>query len=75
MIKWLNSTWKLHVLDVTGYTKEEYETTLICGITWFMMTTDICYGNVLIILFVGLKQKAFEHRIYHKNGSIRWIKK
>ena len=61
-------------LIVTGYRIEEYEKD---EYLWFKMIYEDDRKNVrekLANILQGIDNKAFEHRIYYKNGSIRWIR-
>jgi PAS domain S-box-containing protein len=61
-------------INVTGYSKEEYESD---SYLWFNMIYDDDRKNVtdrISAIISGLQTKAFEHRIYHRNGSVRWVR-
>jgi PAS domain S-box-containing protein len=59
---------------LTGYTQEEYEND---PYLWFDMIYEDDRKYVtdhIANVILGIDTKAFEHRICHKNGSIRWIR-
>lgn len=59
---------------VTGYTQEEYNNDIYL---WYKMIYEDDRRMVVDKIFniiKGLDVKAFEHRIYHKNGTIRWLR-
>jgi len=60
--------------SVTGYTSEEYETD---PILWIMMVYEkdrdavIAQANMVLS---GKTVQPLEHRIIHKDGSVRWVR-
>ena len=61
-------------ITVTGYTSEEYAAD---PYLWYRMVVDEDKGLVrenLRRLRRGEDMPPFEHRILHKNGSIRWVR-
>jgi len=61
-------------LAVTGYTSEEYEAD---PYLWYRMIYEEDRQTVLEhanSILKGEKAEPLEHRIIHKNGSIRWIR-
>lgn len=59
---------------ITGYTPAEYQET---PFLWFEMIHEDDRGLVseqLNTLLAGSEIPPFEHRIIHKNGSIRWVR-
>ncbi|MFA7382462.1 MAG: PAS domain S-box protein [Desulfurivibrionaceae bacterium] len=59
---------------ITGYTPAEYEET---PFLWFEMIHEDDRGMIseqLNKLLRGVEIPPFEHRIIHKNGSIRWVR-
>ncbi|MBI5847454.1 MAG: PAS domain S-box protein [Nitrospirae bacterium] len=59
---------------VTGYTAEEYEAN---SMLWFQMVYDADRGLVIRKtdkLLSGALTEPLEHRIRHKDGSIRWVR-
>jgi PAS domain S-box-containing protein len=59
---------------VTGYTSEEYEAD---GILWYRMIYEEDRQAVMeqaSRLLSGIQTPAIEHRIIHRDGSIRWIR-
>ncbi len=62
-----------HCEEITGYSPEEYAKNQFL---WMEMIHEDDRGRVLEFIR-GLKQplycKSIEHRIIHKNGSVRWV--
>lgn len=61
-------------ISVTGYLPEEY---MSDGFLWYKMIYEDDRKFVvekISGILNGNDKKAFEHRIYHKNGNIRWIR-
>ena len=59
---------------VTGFSSNEYQ---VDPHLWFNMIYEEDRGRVLQFnsdILTGQKNTILEHRIYHKNGSIRWVK-
>jgi two-component system cell cycle sensor histidine kinase/response regulator CckA len=59
---------------VTGYTSEEYEAD---PYTWYRMVYEEDRRAVLeqaASALIGERTQPLEHRIIHRNGSIRWIR-
>jgi PAS domain S-box-containing protein len=59
---------------VTGYTSEEYEAD---GILWYRMIYEEDRPEVMkqaFRLLLGIQTPAIEHRIIHRDGSIRWVR-
>ncbi|HOT13925.1 MAG TPA: PAS domain S-box protein [Bacteroidales bacterium] len=59
---------------VTGYSMEDYKND---PDLWLKMVYEADKRYVteqLNKIIFGIEVKAFEHRIYHKNGTVRWIR-
>ncbi|MGC8803034.1 MAG: PAS domain-containing protein, partial [Bacteroidales bacterium] len=73
--KQITETWHSPTcVNVTGYSSAEYT---VNPLLWFNMIYEhdkvYVMGKINTILETG-EVRPFEHRIVHKNGSIRWIR-
>lgn len=60
--------------NVTGFTPEEYDAD---PYLWYSMIHEDDRGAVIgqaAKLLAGMKVPSLEHRIVHKDGSIRWVR-
>jgi PAS domain S-box-containing protein len=59
---------------VTGYSKEDYKNDPDLWLKMIYEPDKRYVTEQLTKIMLGIDAKAFEHRIYHKDGSIRWIR-